>query len=95
MQEAGIARAFDWTRADFSGMTERARAEVPAAIGDLRHCAVIEVAEEGTEAAGATMMTFFIGGTPPNFSVDRPFLFFVVDETTGAVLFQGRIVYPR
>jgi serine protease inhibitor len=76
-------------------MTERAPKEIPAAIGDVRHCALIEVGEEGTEAAGATMMTFFIGGTPPKFIVDRPFLFFILDETTGAVLFQGRIVYPR
>jgi serpin B len=95
LQEAGIVRAFDWTRADFSGMTDRAAADVPAAVGDVRHCALIEVGEEGTEAAGATAMTFFIGGTPSKFTVDRPFLFFIVDETTGTVLFQGRIVYPR
>jgi serpin B len=95
LQEAGIERAFDWRRADFSGMTERAPQEIPAAMGDVRHCVLIEVAEEGTEAAGATMMTFYIGGAPLSFTVDRPFLFFIVDERTGAILFQGRIVYPR
>jgi serine protease inhibitor len=29
------------------------------------------------------------------FRVDRPFLFAIVDETTGAVLFEGRFADPR
>jgi serpin B len=29
------------------------------------------------------------------FIVDRPFLFFIADRQTGAVLFQGRISDPR
>jgi len=41
------------------------------------------------------LVSFHIGGVPPVFHVDRPFLFFVVDETTGAVLFAGKIVDPR
>jgi serpin B len=95
LQRAGMTLAFDWTRADFSGMTERPPSEIPVAISDVVHCAVIEVSEEGTEAAGATLVSFHIGGIPPSFVVDRPFLFFIVDDTTGAILFQGRIVDPR
>ncbi len=95
LQQAGMPLAFDWTRADFSGMTERPPAEIPVAISDILHSALIEVSEEGTEAAGATMVTFHIGGIPPSFVVDRPFLFFIVDEATGAILFQGKIVDPR
>ena len=87
--------AFDWTRADFSAMTERPPAEIPVAISDIKHCALIDVSEEGTEAAGATLVTFHIGGAAPSFAVDRPFLFFIVDETTGAIVLQGRIVDPR
>jgi serpin B len=95
LQEAGITLALDWTRADFSHMTERPPGEVPVAISDIRHCALIEVAEEGTEAAASTLKYFHLGGSPPSFVVDRPFLFFIVDETAGAVLFQGRIADPR
>jgi serpin B len=95
LQRAGMTLAFDWTRADFSGMTERPPSEIPVAISDVVHCALIEVSEEGTEAAGATLVSFHIGGAPPSFIVDRPFLFFIVDDATGAILFQGRIVDPR
>jgi serpin B len=69
-------------------------------IDQIVHRAVIEVAEESTEAAAATAVT--ITGRslakpvkPETFRVDRPFLFCVVDEATGAVLFQGRITDPR
>ena len=95
LQQVGMALAFDWTRADFSGMTERPPAEISVAISDLLHCALIEVSEEGTEAAGATLKIFHIGGSSPSFIVDRPFLFFIVDETTGAIVLQGRILDPR
>jgi serpin B len=95
LQQAGMVLAFDWTRADFSAMTERPPAEIPVAISDILHSALIEVSEEGTEAAGATLVTFHIGGASPSFIVDRPFLFFIVDDTTGAIVLEGRIVDPR
>jgi serpin B len=100
-QQAGMVRAFDAEQADFSGMTGRPPAEAPFAIGQILHRAVIDVMEDGTEAAAVTAITFrFSGGTmglgrPEAFRVDRPFLFYVVDDATDAVLFQGRIVDPR
>jgi serpin B len=100
-QQAGMVRAFDAEQADFSGMTGRPPSEAPFAIGEIEHRAVIDVMEDGTEAAAATAITFrFSGGTRMGlrqeaFRVDRPFLFYVVDDATDAVLFQGRIVDPR
>ena len=95
----GMHRAFDFQTADFSGMTGRPQAELPLAIGQIVHAAVIDVAEEGTEAAAATAATMVAKGMrlPPAqvFRVDRPFLFAIVDETTGAILFEGRIADPR
>jgi serine protease inhibitor len=36
-----------------------------------------------------------IASGPPSFSVTRPFLFYIIDDATSAILFQGRIVDPR
>ncbi len=97
-QNAGMRRAFDLKLADFSGMTSRPPREAPLAIEDVIHRAVIDVTEEGTEAAAATAITMVTASAraqPEPFVVDRPFLFYIVDEPTGAILFQGRISDPR
>ena len=59
--------------------------------------------EEGTEAAAATAVVMFPTAAPrperppepEPFHIDHPFLFFIADRTTGAVLFAGRIIDPR
>ena len=97
-QGAGMRRAFDAQLADFSGMTNRPPREAPLAINDVVHRAVIDVTEEGTEAAAATAITMMTTSMPRNvepFVVDRPFLFYIADDATGAILFQGRISDPR
>jgi serpin B len=98
-QQAGMVRAFNFKEADFSGMTGRPASETPLAIGQIVHRAVIDVMEDGTEAAAATAITMVVTSAPSSqpevFSVDRPFLFYIVDDATGAILFQGRIVDPR
>jgi serpin B len=94
---SGMALAFDPARADFSGMTGPA-ARARFAIGQIVHRAIIEVEEEGTEAAAATAAVMTLTSAPINqgsFQVDRPFLYYVVDHATGAILFQGRVVDPR
>jgi leukocyte elastase inhibitor len=95
-EQAGMIRAFDLARADFSGMTgERQQA---FAIDAIEHRAVIDVNESGTEAAAATVDTILTMGRATAvepFVVDRPFLFYIVDDATGAILFEGRISDPR
>jgi serpin B len=98
---AGMARAFDPKRADFSGMTGRPAGQGAFAIGAIVHRAVIDVMEDGTEAAAATAISVVAASAqrPPEelqvFHVDRPFWFAIMDEASGAVLFQGRIADPR
>jgi serpin B len=97
-QNAGMRRAFGLQQADFSGMTNRPPREAPLAISEVIHRAVIDVTEEGTEAAAATAITMVTTSMPSHiepFVVDRPFLFYIVDRPTGAILFQGRISDPR
>jgi serpin B len=97
--EMGMHRAFDAQTADFSGMTRKPQLEVRLAIGQIIHRAVIDVTEEGTAAAAATGVAVVAGAMRPQpvetFRVDRPFLFAIVDDETGAILFEGRIVDPR
>jgi serpin B len=96
-QQAGLHEPFG-DRADFTGMTGRPAAERPVKIDFILHRAVIDVTEEGTEAAAVTAVGIGPASLPPPpvpFAVDRPFLFYLVDNASGAVLFAGRTMDPR
>ena len=71
---------------------------VPLCIGEARQATFLRIDEAGTEAAAVTavLMEVALTGapTPIEFVVDRPFLFLVRDEVSGAELFAGRIVRP-
>ena len=54
LRALGMTHAFDRAKADFSGMTGGSSG---VHIKDVMHKAVIEAAEEGTEAAAATAVT--------------------------------------
>lgn len=66
-------------------------------IGAAVHAANITVDEKGTEAAAATaiMGLTSMPGEITTIRVDRPFLFLIQHEETGAPLFYGRITDPR
>lgn len=91
--ELGMPIAFDPDAADFSGMSPGGQ---DMYIQDVLQEAFIAVDEEGTEAAAATAVV--AGATsapqPVTLVVDRPFLFFLRDNDTGATLFMGRVVDP-
>ena len=63
----------------------------------LLRLAVFEVDEQGTIAAAVTLTISVAAGaprmppTPVPFDADRPFLFFLRDTDTGALLFAGRL----
>ena len=62
---------------------------------------MIEVEEEGTVAAAATLVYGNVGTSasrepkPIRFIANHPFLFFLRDLQTGLLLFQGRLVNPQ
>jgi serpin B len=98
----GMIKAFDRNEADFSGVTGVPVEKGRMWIDQIAHRAMIDVMEGGTEAAAATAVVgkFFTAAPRPPpaaapFHVDHPFLFYVLEKTTGAILFQGRIVDPR
>ena len=90
----GMTSAFAPGVADFSGMDGTQNLY----IGEVIHKAFINVAERGTEAAAATAVTMntAIALPMPQFvlTADRPFLYFLRDQPTGAILFMGRVMDP-
>jgi serpin B len=95
LQAMGMPVAFSGG-ADFSGMDGTR----DLAISDVVHKAYIDVNEEGTEAAAATgaVMTLSMGldsNPVPVFNADHPFIFFIMDNDTGNILFMGRVMNPN
>jgi len=75
--------------ADFSGMTQGGG----LFIDSVEHEAFIKVDEKGTEAAAATGSAMAMSHGP-TVSATRPFLFAIVDKTSDAVIFLGRVLDP-
>ncbi|SEC89374.1 serpin B [Rhizobiales bacterium GAS191] len=98
MQLAGLKLAFDPQNANFDGIAGRPLGPGTIYVSSVIHKATIEVTEEGTVAAAVTAVTITLKAAPmqpPLFAVDRPFLFYITDRKSGAILFQGRIEDPR
>ena len=89
----GMAAPFDADAADFSGI---AAPPSDLFISAALHQANITVDEKGTEAAAVTVLGVEATGlpTPAEITLDRPFLFAIVERETGAVLFMGRVTNP-
>ncbi len=95
LAKMGMPSAFDEGRANFERM-----AHTPGNrlfLQKVVQRAVVQVDEEGTEAAAATGVQVGITSAPVNtFTVraDRPFLFAIVHQPTGTVLFMGIVREP-
>jgi serpin B len=95
LKKLGMPVAFS-EAADFSRITPA----VPLKIDFVKHAADFTVDEEGTVAAAATVVGVVQVSAPRpprdpiTFNADRPFLFFLRDDRTGAVLFAGRLTDP-
>lgn len=97
LQQMGMPTAFS-NRADFSQMTGTSN---NLAISEVFHKAFIQVDEEGTEAAAATAVVMVLTSTnapkpkPIQFTANRPFLFYIIDDETQSILFMGRMMKPE
>ncbi|GAQ94694.1 serpin B [Thermodesulfovibrio aggregans] len=92
----GMPTAFS-DDADFSGMDGTKKLK----IDDVIHKAFVEVNEEGTEAAAATAVIMLSKASvertkkPVVFRADHPFIFIIQHNTTGAILFIGKVYEPK
>lgn len=93
LRALGMEDAFIEQLADFSGITDYEQ----LFITNVKHKSFIEVNEQGTEAAAVTSITFGTTSVNPitQFIANKPFLFAIVEEQTGAIIFMGQLNNPE
>jgi serine protease inhibitor len=91
MSALGMKDAFEAGASDFSNLTELWQGLF---ISIIKHITFIEVNEEGTSAAGLTVVGGSYGFTP-EFKANKPFLFVIRDDLTGTILFMGQVYDPQ
>ena len=95
LQQMGMVDLFHSSAADLTGVAQTRELFLSRVI----HKAVVEVEEEGTKAAAATVARYLItllepSLSLPEFRVDHPFLFLIRHNASGSILFLGRVLNP-
>jgi serpin B len=92
LTELGLGIAFTES-ADFSRITPGGGIFISRVI----HQTFIDVNEEGTEAAAATIVEMIESSVPEitQFRADKPFLYMIKENSTGALLFMGKVGKPE
>jgi serine protease inhibitor len=67
-------------------------------ISKVKHKTFVDVNEEGTEAAGVTVIEFKNVSINPNepktVKLNHPFIFMIREKNSGSILFSGKIIKP-
>jgi len=91
----GMGEAFDEYKANFT----RINANGGLYISRVIHKTFIETNEEGSEAAAVTAVEIAVTtsgpNTPYNFIINRPFVYFIKEKSTGTILFIGVVMNPN
>ena len=92
LTDMGMGIAFAPGLADFTGIADAA-----LNIDEVKHKAVIEVNEEGSEAAAVTSVVIVETSVPliPMMFVDKPFVFAIRDAQANGILFIGKMMNPN
>ena len=86
LQQLGMRLAF--FNADFTRMSPRG---LDLIITRVLQRTFVDVDEQGTEAAAATMVGVGVVSLPPSFRADYPFLVVIRERFSGTILFIGKI----
>ncbi len=93
LQTLGINAAFDPAISDFTGIADRDDLH----ISNVLHKTYVKVDEKGTEAAAVTSVTVGVTSIPEEpvtMRVDRPFVIIIQENSSGTILFMGKINDP-
>jgi len=93
LSDMGMTVAFIPDVADFTRINKAGQ----LFISEVKHKTFIETNEEGTEAAAVTSIGIevtSVGPNPVELILDRPFVFFIHEKTSGSILFIGTIMNP-
>lgn len=97
----GVAVAFSKRQADFAGIAPLVSRRLY--VSDILQKTYVDLDEKGTEAAAATMMIMKAAAArydspreePIEFDANHRFIYLIRDETTGDILFIGRMANPQ
>lgn len=92
LSQLGMGVAFS-NSADFSKIVSAGGLKISRVL----HNTFVAVDEEGTEAAAVTAVEMIVTSAGPqttSFIVNRPFLLFIKEKSTGVILFMGKIINP-
>ena len=92
----GLGVAFSEFEADFTRINPDGNLFISRVILQT----FIDVQEEGTEAAAATIVEISLtscggGGSPIYFKADKPFLYLIKENSTGTIVFIGTVGKPE
>ncbi|XP_021057652.1 alpha-1-antitrypsin 1-3 [Mus pahari] len=90
MSPLGITRVFN-NGADLSRITEE---NAPLKLSKAVHKAVLTIDEQGTEAAGTTVLGAVPMSMPPTVNFNHPFIFIIFETHSQSPLFVGKVVDP-
>ena len=91
LMDMGIKTAFT-SAADFKGIAEMG----PLVLDQVKQKCYVEIAEKGTEAAAVTVAQVRMTSARPTqyvtMTVNRPYMFIIVDTQNSNVMFAGRVM---
>lgn len=90
--ELGVSDVFDEHEADLSRLYS---GKEELYVTDAVHKATFSLDEGGVKASAATGFGISARMLPERVTLNKPFLFFVRNQDTGAILFMGKVVNPK
>ena len=92
LEAMGVKKAFSRIEAEFGKMSDK-----DLYISSVQQTVSVTINEEGTEAAAVTDIGFDSADNPLEpavFHANRPYVFVLEEESTGTVLFVGKVQKP-